>query len=492
MYRKRDKEQLTIEDFFLPFGGKLDARNRWVKLAEITPWDRIEEYYLQSMSQETGRSAISARIAFGAVSLRQSERISDEDTVRYIQENPYVQYYLGLHEFHMEPLFDPTMMVHFRKRFPIEFVAKVNEYICTGKWPEEMRNVDRNDNDPGEGNGGDNSEAEAAATDSTPNSGTLIMDATVANADIKYPTDIDLLNQCREHLEKAIDLLWPYISHERHKYPYNRKKARQAFLNISKSKKWTKKKLHTGIGLQLEYIEKASGRLRDVQSLVPDWEKIIPYWLKDRLRVIPAVYLQQKEMYESGSNRCENRIVSLQQPHVRPIVRGKRPDPTEFGQKLHLSVVNGYTFIEQTCWSNFNEGKDLPEAVENYFRRYGCYPVAILADKIYQTRVNRSYCKARGIRLSGPALGRPKNEAAKEFSKAQMYQDACDRNEIEGKNGTAKRRYGLNSIMSKLDETSKTEAGFAILMMNAWKRVYKDFLRSFFRSFVLVAESRLN
>ena len=60
-----------------------------------------------------------------------------------------------------------------------------------------------------------------------------------------------------------------------------------------------------------------------------------------------------------------------------------------------------------------------------------------------------------------------------------MYQDACDRNVIEGKNGTAKRRYGLNGIMSKLDETSKTEAGFSILMMNAWKRVYKELLRAF-------------
>ena len=480
MYRKNNKEQLTIEDFFLPFGGKLDAKNRWVKLAEITPWDRIEEYYLQSMSQETGRGAIPARIAFGAVSLRQSEQLSDEDTVRYIQENPYVQYYLGLHEFHMEPLFDSSMMVHFRKRFPIEFVAKVNEYICTGKWPEEMRNVDRNDDDPGSGSGGSGSaRTNPTETASSSNSGTLIMDATVADADIKYPTDIDLLNQCREHLETAIDILWPYVSHEQHKYPYNRKKARQSFLNISKSKKWTRKKLRTAIGLQLDYVEKAMERMLEMQILVPNWEKQFPYWLKDRLSVIPKVYLQQKEMYERGFHRCENRIVSLQQPHVRPIVRGKRPDPTEFGQKLHLSVVNGYTFIEQTCWNNFNEGKDLPQVVENYLRRYGSYPSAVLADKLYQTRENRSYCKARGIRLSGPALGRPKNEAAKEFSNAQMYQDACDRNVIEGKNGTAKRRYGLNHIMSKLDETSKTDAGFAILMMNAWKRVYKELLRVF-------------
>ena len=215
-----------------------------------------------------------------------------------------------------------------------------------------------------------------------------------------------------------------------------------------------------------------------MQFLVPNWEEIFPYWLKDRLLVIPTVYLQQKEMYESGTHRCEDRIVSLQQPHIRPIVRGKRPDPTEFGQKLHLSVVNGYTFIEQTCWNNFNEGNDLPAVIENYFRRCGYYPIAVLADKLYQTRNNRNYCKARGIRLSGPALGR-KSKAAKEENEAQMYQDACDRNVIEGKNGTAKRRYGLSRIMSKLDETSKTEAGFSILMMNAWKRVYQELLRTF-------------
>ena len=109
-----------------------------------------------------------------------------------------------------------------------------------------------------------------------------------------------------------------------------------------------------------------------MQSIVTDWEDKLPGWLKDRLNVIPKVYLQQKEMHENGTHKSDDRIVSLQQPHIRPIVRGKRPEPTEFGQKLHLSVVDGYTFIEQTSWNNFNEGKDLPAAVENYRRRYGC------------------------------------------------------------------------------------------------------------------------
>ncbi len=68
------------------------------------------------------------------------------------------------------------------------------------------------------------------------------------------------------------------------------------------------------------------------------------------------MYAQQKEMFEKNTHICENRIVSLAQPFVRPIQRGKRPDPAEFGQKLHLSVVDGYTYLERSSWSNFNEG----------------------------------------------------------------------------------------------------------------------------------------
>lgn len=116
------------------------------------------------------------------------------------------------------------MMVHFRKRFPVEEVAKISEYVCIGKWPEEPRNVDRND----DSEDGDESPCAGGGTGSKPsahkgkanpntskkkkarrkkNRGKLILDATVAPADVKYPTDIDLLNRSREHLETAVDIL---------------------------------------------------------------------------------------------------------------------------------------------------------------------------------------------------------------------------------------------------------------------------------------------
>lgn len=511
MYIASNNDQLSIEDFFMPFGGKLLKTNRWVKLASVLPWNYIENIYMQSFDDKNGRPAISSRIAFGSIFIKEYNNLTDEGTVSAIAENPYMQYFLGLHAFQAEPLFDSSMMVHFRKRFPVEEVSKINEYVCTGKWPENQRNVDRNDSEnigqsdsaaeesteekqenheeehqnqpPKSGSGKKNKNTSKKKLKKEKkqkkNRGKLLMDATVAPADIKYPTDIDLLNNSREYLEKAVELLWKEVPHTGHKLPYSPKTARKSYLFLAKSKKWTETKCRNAISDQLRYIKLATERLEELKQQVPDFEKLFPTWLCRRLEVIPLVYAQQKQMFDTHSHKCEDRIVSLEQPHVRPIQRGKRPNPTEFGQKLHLSVVDGYTYLEQTCWDNFNEGCDLQAVVEDYYRKFGFYPEAVLADKIYQTRANRAYCKEKGIRLTGPALGRPKGAEADRKQKRQMYQDACDRNAVEGRNGNAKRRFGLDLISTKLDETSKTEAGLIILAMNAAYKLARWLLRFF-------------
>jgi len=204
---------------------------------------------MATFESENGRPAIPARIVFGSIFIKENDHLTDESTVAAIQENPYMQYFLGLQAFQTAPLFDASMMVHFRKRFPAEEVAKINEYICTGKWPEEQRKVDRNDSEDGsqddhreppapggEGKGVKNKNTSKKKLKKEKkqkkNRGKLIMDATVAPADIKYPTDIDLLNKSREHLEKAVDILWVKIPHSGHKLPYSPKVARKYYLSL--------------------------------------------------------------------------------------------------------------------------------------------------------------------------------------------------------------------------------------------------------------------
>ena len=192
--------------------------------------------------------------------------------------------------------------------------------------------------------------------------------------------------------------------------------------------------------------------------------------LYKKLLVVQEAYRQQIEMYKTRTRRISGRIVNINQPHIRPIVRGKSGVPVEFGLKFSMSVVNGYSFIDRTSWDAYNESQDLQNQVEAYKRRYGFYPVSVHADGIYRTRANISYCKKKGIRLSGPKLGRPKQEIDK-AEKKQRHQDAVDRIAIEGKFGQAKRRFGLNRIFTKLPKTSLNSVFMIVLVMNLEKRM---------------------
>lgn len=109
--------------------------------------------------------------------------------------------------------------------------------------------------------------------------------------------------------------------------------------------------------------------------------------------MINELYRQQEIMYKTKEHSIEDRIVSISQPHVRPIVRGKAGADTEFGAKVAISLADGYSYIEKISWDNFNEGITLIESVERFKERFGYYPKVVLADKIYRNRDNLKYCK---------------------------------------------------------------------------------------------------
>ena len=170
-------------------------------------------------------------------------------------------------------------------------------------------------------------------------------------------------------------------------------------------------------------------------------------------------------MYETKTHRIDHRIVSISQPYVRPIVRGKAGHETEFGAKITASMVNGHATIERLSWENYSEGGDLIEFANRYQKRYGFYPAAILADKAFRTRTNLAFCKENGIRLSGPPLGRPKRIDDPQARKIERM-DSAERSAIEGEFGVGKRRYGLALIMTKLKETSEVSIHLQFLVMS--------------------------
>ena len=183
-----------------------------------------------------------------------------------------------------------------------------------------------------------------------------------------------------------------------------KRQARKAYLAFAKSKKRTAKKVRAAIRKQLGYVRRDLGYLEQYMSdgRIPD-KKDIPKYL-----TIIKLYEQQKYMYDNKVHSVADRIVSISQPWLRPIVRGKVTAPVEFGAKFDLSLdTEGYGRIEKISFDPYNEGASLQAAVERFRERTGHYPERVLADQIYRTRENRKYCKEHGIRLSRPKLGRP-------------------------------------------------------------------------------------
>lgn len=187
-------------------------------------------------------------------------------------------------------------------------------------------------------------------------------------------------------------------------------------------------------------------------------------------------------MYKSRAHSVPNRIVSISQPWIRPIVRGKVKAPVEFGAKLNVSIDSeGYGRLEKVSFDAYNESGCLIEAVERYRWRTGNYPERVLADQIYRTRTNRAYCKEHGIRLSGPELGRPSPDA--KTDKEQEYKDNTDRIEVERYFSRSKRCYDLGCIITKLEETQLTSIALSVFVSNLFRIQRRILLRLFWHFF---------
>ena len=189
---------------------------------------------------------------------------------------------------------------------------------------------------------------------------------------------------------------------------------------------------------------------------------------------IRTVYEQQKYMYDNRTHSVPDRIVSVSQSFVRPIVRGKAGKPVEFGAKLDISVVDGWTRLECCSFDAYNEAGNLRDMAERFRAREGHYPSRILANKIYRNWENPSYCKAHGIRLSGPALGRPKKGETRD--KTQDDRDECERVEVERRFTLAKRKCGMGLVTAKLRETAAHVIAMSVLVLNL-RKIQRALLR---------------
>lgn len=359
MYRPLDKLQHSFLDFNQPMGLKMNPDNRWVKMADCIPWDEFEIKYAELFPSGTGNVAKPLRMALGALIIQTKFQFADRELVEQITENPYLQYFIGLPGYQEEAPFDASTLVLFRKRITAEMLMEANEYLLAHK------EDGRNDNTPPSAGG--SGMPDVPKEDG--NKGTLTLDATCTPVKIRYPQDISLLNEAREKLEAIIyrfsrsyDLLLP------RRY---RRRARKDYLTYAKSRKHSAEKIRKALRKQLGYIGRDIRYLDEFMSRgYAMTDKEIGLYL-----TILMLYGQQKYMYDNKVHSVEHRIVSITQPWIRPVVRGKARAAVEFGAKFDLSLDSeGYGHIEKISFEAYNESTCLIEAVERFKARTGHYP----------------------------------------------------------------------------------------------------------------------
>ncbi len=466
MIRYTPSSQLKFENFQTPFDHHLKPGNKWVKLAQAIPWDACAKIYHRFLDAKQGAPSLDTRLVLGAIIIKHMKGLSDRDVVSEIQENVYLQYFVGFSSFNPEAAFDPSLFVTIRKRLGLKAFEEMNDLIVS----RALRLKKVEDRDDGVDNNistDDVKEGESKSGEKKlKNKGRLKLDATVADQLILYPTDLRLLNTAREETERLIDILYKKSNAKKKPKTY-RWNARKDYLSVAMKKRKSRRVLRVALGKQLRYLR------RNIKTINKMWDatgKAESPFSRGDLKlfwVIQELYTQQNTMYRAGTKSHPHRIVNIYQPYVRPIPRGKEKGKTEFGAKLGVSEYKGFCWLDTLSWEAYNEVNDLKKQVEGFKRRTGHYPAVVLCDGKYLSRENRKWLKSKGIRDIGKRLGRPKKQTP--YEKRRLKKERGMRNHIEGKFGQGKNAYEMTRIRARLQQTSESWIAGLLLSLNLVK-----------------------
>jgi IS5 family transposase len=497
-YQSQKQQRL----FETPFEQHLDKSNRWVQLADKLPWDDVVKIYNKKLRVDFGAPSLDGRMVIATLIIKHKLNLSDREVIGMIKENIYMQYFVGLSSFTTKEIFHHTEFVHIRKRLQVaDFNEMTEELMREAGILQSLQQRDQNDNESSKRLDKDDSHNVSEQTKTTEeeqtktqqnieqatapgeqqqcneqnpdekqpdNAGVMQLDATVADQKIKYPNDVDLLNTGRQETDRLIDILCEQYGLKRPRT--YRKVARMRYLNFAKKKNKAAKTIRKARKQQLQFLKRNLKRLDEIIEQVQQQRGTLrlPFEHRD-LRILWAtrlMYDQQLQMHNTNTNRIDNRIVSIYQPYVRPIMRGKAKHKVEFGSKNGISLQHGYVLLEKLSWDAYNECNDLQAAASNYKRRHGYYPQWIIADSIYHTKANKKFCeddhiKLIGKKLSKRALSKMSSKERKEYQKLHN-----SRNHVEGKFGQGKNGYGLNEIKAKYANTSASWVAAVYFVMN--------------------------
>ena len=286
-------------------------------------------------------------------------------------------------------------------------------------------------------------------------------DATCYESHLRYPTDIKLMWECCEWLHKLLQKTCREQGERLPRSKYNEvAKARLAYAKQRKPKKSATRRMQRRL---LKLLGKLIGQWNCLYRLYAPVIHLSAEQDK-RIMAIKEVHRQQTDHF--NKKEVKHRIVSIDRPYIRPIVRGKENKRVEFGAKVNNIQVDGISFIEHHSFEAFNEGTRLKQCVEYQESLTGVKVTRIGMDTIYANNENRKYCTERGITTNFVRKGpKPKDEQA-DISTARRIIGNLRATVMEGSFGNQKQHFGVGRIAARNRHSETLLLFFGIHMAN--------------------------
>jgi len=441
MYTKEPKENQhnIFDDIIHPF---LDKDDELYKITQAIDWISLSDKLATFYCTNNGRPTKPSRLKVGLLILKHLYKLSDEDAVLALKRNFYAQYLCNVSLEKNQKILNPSSLSKFRKQIGVEGVKVIEQEVLNSLKRTKLLKGKK-----------------------------LVCDTTIVPSNIAYPTDISLLEKTRrktlEYLDKA-----KQIGADR--YRTYRRIAKKIFVqyqkirhHTTKSRKKVQKRLLQFTKRNIDQLKHALEHI--LGSLSQNSCKLKEQFLKEVtefINVASKVISQQKDVYKGLP--VKERIVSIFQPHIRPMVRGKYPVEVEFGPKALINLKNDFLFLEDLRFNNVSDVHLLKPSIQGYKERFGSLPTQLATDRGFWSKENYNLAQDYGI-LKIAMENKGKNSHLKDKPFRERLRRA--RCKIEAKISLAKRKFGLDRSRYSIASGEEIWIRLGLIAMNIKKSV---------------------
>lgn len=303
------------------------------------------------------------------------------------------------------------------------------------------------------------------------------VDSTAVEADVHYPTDSGLLNDCVKVISRLAGQCRELGLATGEQTRNFTRSAKKQVLGIVK---YARKRSEEGVAeFQNTYrkliniAKRCKANAAKLVDMIPESSTgKAPSIRKQLERIIPLtekVINQATRRVLKGEQLSSNeKILSIHQPDIYTIRKGKRGKPNEFGQLVEIQQSDGKII---TQWRNHNsnvsDADRFVPAVKNHIDSFGKPPKLAAGDRGYSTAENEKKAKELGVkRVCLPKKGK-KSQERTEYEKQRWFKAGHRfRAGIEGTISVLKRRFGLNRCRNRGNNAFDRWNGLAIIAYN--------------------------